>query len=100
MFKSSSTMDLWTSSDVPGYAFIKKVIVNQNIKPQMLQALEKNNCGGYIIKMTSGDKDYSMEMSLIKAENKTFPSSMFEIPNGYSESNENMMYHMMQGAKK
>ncbi len=100
MFKSSSTMELWTSESVPGYSFIKKVMTNQNIQPQMLQALEKNNCGGYIVKMVSGDKDYSMEMQLIKAEPKTLPASLFKIPAGYKESNENMMYHMMSSAKK
>ena len=100
MFKSSSTMDLWTSQDVPGYTFIKKIMVDQNIKPQMLQALEKNNCDGYIVKMASEDKDVSMEMIIIKAERKTFPASLFEIPSGYKESNENMMYHMLSGAKK
>jgi hypothetical protein len=99
MFKSSSTMDLWTSENVPGYSFIKKIMVNQNIKPQMLQALEKNNCGGYIIKMASSDKDFSMEMQLVKAETKSFPASLFKIPNGYAESNENMMYHMIGSAK-
>ncbi len=93
-------MDLWTSEDVPGYSFIKKIMVNQNIKPQMLQALEKNNCGGYIVKMVSAGKDYSMEMTIIKAENKSFPASLFEIPAGYKESNENMMYHIMGSAKK
>ena len=100
MFKSSSTMDLWTSENVPGYSFIKKIMVNQNIKPQMLQALEENNCGGYIIKMISQDKDFSMEMQLVKAETKSFPASLFKIPNGYAESKTNMMYHMMSGAKK
>ncbi len=100
MFKSSSSMDLWTSEDVPGYSFIKKIMVSQNIKPQMLQVLEKNNCGGYIVKMVSADKDYSMEMTIIKVENKTFPASLFEIPGSYKESNENMMYHMIPSQKK
>ncbi len=100
MFKSSSTMELWTSESVPGYSFIKKVMTNQNIRPQMLQALEKNNCGGYIVKMVSSDKEYSMEMQLIKAEPETFPASLFKIPAGYKESGENMMYHMMSAGKK
>lgn len=73
MFKSSSTMDLWTSENVPGYSFLKKIMIDQNIKPQMLEALEKNNCGGYIVKMASSDKDYSIEMTIIKAEDKSFP---------------------------
>ncbi len=100
MFKSSSTMDLWTSTDVPGYSFIKKIMLDQKLKPQMLQALEKYNCNGYIVKMASDDKEHSIEMTLIKAENKTFPASLFKIPAGYKESNENMMYHIMSAGKK
>ncbi len=100
MFKSTSSMDLWTSTEVPGYSLIKKMMTSQNIKPRMLQALEKNNAGGYIVKMASSAKDFSMEMLLIKAEPKTFPASLFTIPAGYKLSNENMMYHMMSGVKK
>ena len=66
----------------------------------MLQALEKNNSGGYIVKPESTDKDYSMKMQLVKAETKTLPASLFKITNGYAQTNENMMCHMMQSAKK
>ena len=72
----------------------------QNLKPDMLRALDQAGCGGSFVKMTTTDKDYSMDMSLIKAENKTFPASMFEIPAGYTESNENMLYHMMPSQNK
>jgi hypothetical protein len=99
IFKSSSIMDLWTSENVPGYSFIKKIMVSQNIKPQMLQALEKNNCGGYIVKMASSGKGYSIVMELIKTQTKSFPASLFVIPNGYAQTNENMIYHMMGSAK-
>ena len=93
-------MDVWTCPDVPGYALIKEVAINQNLKPQLQEALNKNNCGGYIVKLSAKEKDYSMEMTLVKAETKSFPASLFKIPAGYKESNENMMYHMMAGAKK
>ena len=99
IFKSSSTMDLWTSENVPGYSFLKKIMVNQNIKPQMLQALEENNCGGYIVKMASSGKDYSIEMELIKTQTKSFPASLFKIPNGYAQTNENMMYRLLGASK-
>ena len=39
-------------------------------------------------------------MLLVKAEKRTFPASLFEIPGGYTESKQNMIYHMIPGAKK
>jgi len=96
-FKSSTTMDVWTSTDVPGYALLKKAMTMQNVTPKMMQALNQAGCGGFFVKMTSQSKDYSMNMTLIKTQEKNFPASMFTIPAGYTQSNENMMYHMMGG---
>jgi len=101
MFKSTSTEDIWTSTDVPGYDLVRKASLQQNITPGMLKALNDAGCGGFFVKMTSGDKHYSMTMQLAKAEKQTFPASMFKIPNGYNESKSNLMFgNMMQAAKK
>lgn len=100
MFKSTSTMDIWTSKDVPGYAILKKTMTMQNVTPKMMQALEQAGCGGFFVKMSSQGKDFSMNMMLIKAQQQNFPASAFCIPAGYTESKQNMMFHMMQGAKK
>jgi hypothetical protein len=96
-FKSSTAMDIWMSTEVPGYAFLQKAMTTQNITPKMMRDLHNAGCDGYFVKMTSQGKDYSMNMILIKAQQKNFPASMFVIPPGYKESNENMMYHMMSG---
>lgn len=100
MFKSTTTMDLWTSTALPGYALLKTMMSRQNVKPKMLQALEAAGAGGWIVKMASGGKDYAMTMQFLRAEEKTFPASLFEIPYGYSQENQNMMQHMVSGAKK
>lgn len=101
MFKSTSTEDIWTSTDVPGYDMFKKATLQQNITPAMIKALNDAGCGGFFVKMTSGDKQYSMTMQLTKIERQSFPASMFKIPNGYSESKANLMFgNMMQAAKK
>jgi Domain of unknown function (DUF4412) len=85
MFKSSSTMDLWTSTSVPGYATYSKLITFQSSTGGMLGALNKAGAGGYLVKMTAGDgKEYSMTMVLIKAQQGSFPASLFEIPAGYT----------------
>lgn len=102
MFKSSSTMDVWTSMDVPGYGVFRKATIQQNVKPAMNKALDDAGCAGFLVKMTNGDtKNYSITMQLTKAEKETFPASMFKIPSGYTESKSNLMFgNMMQAAPK
>ncbi len=106
LFKSKSEEDIWTSTSVPGYALYKRLVAVSGIKPQMMQALDQAGAGGFFVKMTTTGKDYSMTMMLIHAEEKNNSASLFEIPSGYTKTDENMMQHMMaqamasQGAKK
>ena len=101
MFKSSTTEDIWSSENVPGYDLYKKASMQQNVTPAMVKALNDAGCGGFFVKMTSGSKHSSMTMQLITAEKKSFPSSLFKIPAGYSESKDNLMIgNMMKVAPK
>jgi Domain of unknown function (DUF4412) len=83
--KSGITEDIWTSTAVPGYAELKKMFLNQNITPKMMQALEAAGCDGSFVKMDMQTKTFSMDMQLITADRKTFPASMFQIPAGYTQ---------------
>jgi hypothetical protein len=98
LFKSTSTMQLWTSTGVTGYSSLKKMML-QNVTPAMMKALEAAGCGGFIVKMASdGNKNYSMTMLLTKAEGQTFSAALFKIPAGYTQSNDNLMLANMMGA--
>lgn len=100
-FSTTTTEDIWTSVDVPGYDMVKKATLQQNITPGMMKALTDAGCGGFFVKMQSSGKQYSMTMQLTKAEKQSFPASMFKIPNGYTESKSNLMFgNMMQAAQK
>ena len=100
MFKSKSTMEIWTSTAVPGYAIYSKLLSLASAQqPGMLGALNKAGAGGFLVKMTAGDgKEYSMTMELFHAEEKSLPASFFEIPSGYSNNGTSMMQRMFQGA--
>jgi hypothetical protein len=98
LFKSKSEEDIWTSTSVPGYALYKRLVGVSGIKPQMMQALDQAGAGGFFVKMTTTGKDYSMTMLLIHAEEKNNSASLFEIPSGYTKTDENMMQHMMAQA--
>lgn len=101
LFKSSNTEEIWTSTDVPGYAIFKKATLQKNITPGMMKALNDAGCGGFFVKMSSGGKEYSMTMQLNKVEKQSFPSSLFKIPSNYTESKDNLMFgNMMKGAQK
>jgi hypothetical protein len=100
LFKSKSEEDIWTSTSVPGYALYKKLSSVSGIKPQMMQALEQAGAGGFFVKMAAAGKDYSMTMTLMHAEEKNCPASLFEIPSGYAKTDQNMMQHMMADAMK
>jgi hypothetical protein len=95
MFKSSTTMDLWTSTEVPGYDVYKKATAIQGYQIQLIQALEKAGCGGYMLKMQTASKDYAMNTEVIRVQRKTLPDSLFEIPSGYTQSQGNMISHMI-----
>jgi hypothetical protein len=99
--KHSTTMDIWTSPDVPGYTMLKNWMSTQNVTPKMMQALDQAGCGGFMVKMANQTKDLTYSMDLIKAEKNSFPASMFSIPPGYTESKYNlMMMNMMQASQK
>ena len=100
-FKSTSTMDLWTSTSVPGYATYSKLVTFQSSTGGMLGALNKAGAGGYLVKLTAGDgKEYSMTMLLIKAQQGSFPASLFEIPGGYSNNGMSTVQRLMSGSAK
>jgi len=99
MFKSTSTMELWTSTAVPGYAIYSKLITFQSSTGGLLGALNKAGAGGFLVKMTAGNgKDVSMTMQLWKAEQKSFPASLFAIPAGYTNDEMTTAQRMLSGS--
>ena len=100
MFKSSSTMDIWTSTSLPGYSIYNKLSSVQGRQYGMMLALTQAGCNGVIVKFSSTEKDYSMEQVLVQAKEMNMSADLFRIPAGYTQSNENMIYHMMPKGKK
>ncbi len=99
-FKVSTTTDIWTSTSVPGYSTYSKMLHLQPTQIGMMVGLEKAGCMGYIVKMQTTGSSYSSVTLLMKAEEGRYAADLFRIPSGYTESDENMFYHMMPGSKK
>jgi hypothetical protein len=101
LFKSTNSMDMWTSTAVPGYGMYKALMTGRDAgTPQMMQALDNAGAAGFIVRLDAGDKNYTMSMVLILAQEKNLPASLFEIPAGYTDSKQNIMESMLSGAKK
>jgi hypothetical protein len=95
--KMAITEDIWTSTEVPGYAMLKSLTLAQNATPALMKALEQAGCGGFFVKMDLHSTAYSMEMLLIQATRKDFPASLFELPAGYTaETNTNALNRVFQ----
>lgn len=99
VLSSSATTDIWTSTTVPGYAILKHFFKQAGVEPKMFQALQQAGCDGFFVKMTAQGKDFSLTMQLVKAGQKTMPASMFQIPAGYTQSNENSIFSMVGSGK-
>ncbi len=81
MFKSTTSFDkIWTQHFGAGlYALFKKMGSVENVKPKMMVALDNaSGAGGFFVKMTSGDKDYTFTMLLTRAGSAAF--SVVAIP--------------------
>ncbi|HLI92743.1 MAG TPA: DUF4412 domain-containing protein, partial [Puia sp.] len=99
MFATSSTMDLWTSTSVPGYPIYSKLLTFQSSNGGLLGALNKAGAGGFLVKMTAGDgKDFTMTNQLMKAEQRNFPSALFEIPAGYGNEAASTSQRLLSGS--
>jgi Domain of unknown function (DUF4412) len=99
MFKTKTTQDIWTSTGVPGYSLYKRLTSVNTAHPRMMQALQKAGADGVIVKMSTADKEFSMTVTLMKSEEKNCSADLFDIPSGYTESDQNMFQHMMAGAQ-
>lgn len=100
MYKSTSTIDIWMSTGVPGSSLFSKMNSIQTSQTGVMKALENAGDRGVFVKMVVTGKDYTVEEDLIKAEETHVSADMFRIPSGYTETSGNMFSHMMPPAKK
>lgn len=88
------TWDFWKSNDVPILPSVQKMMTQFESKGGSIDSrataeqLKQMGCDGFLVKMTSNNKDVSFNMQLTKVEHRDIPASMFEIPAGYKETKE------------
>ncbi|HEY1870794.1 MAG TPA: DUF4412 domain-containing protein [Chitinophagaceae bacterium] len=99
-FSTSTTMDVWMSVGVPGSSLYMKMTNLQSSQASMMQALENAGCGGVMVKMEVEGKEYKLTELLVKANEEKLSADLFRIPRGYSESDQNMIFHMIPSSAK
>jgi hypothetical protein len=91
-----SEMEWWTSKDVAGLSYESmRALVRRGGESDegILKALRDAGADGLVVKMVTKEKGNPtpvMTMELTKVEKKSLPSSLFEIPAGYTKQ-EGMM---------
>jgi len=91
-YNVADTINLWRSKDVPMQADVKALFTQFESRTgsymyskETVAKLKEMGCEGFTVKMITNAKDHSTVMQLTKAEHKTLPASMFQIPAGYKE---------------
>ena len=96
-YNSVDTIDIWRSNDVPMQASVKDLMSrfesrtgNFMYSKEVTDQLKQMGCEGFMVKMKMGSKDVSTIFQLTKAEHRDLPSSMFQVPAGYTEDKKGM----------
>jgi hypothetical protein len=96
-YNSVDTIDIWRSKDVTMQASVKDLMSqfesrtgNFMYSKEVTDQLKQMGCEGFMVKMKMGSKDVSMIFQLTKVEHRDLPSSMFQIPAGYTEDKNGM----------
>lgn len=92
LYNETDTINVWRSKDVPMQSDVKELFTQFESRTgsymyskETAARLKEMGCEGFTVKLTTNAKNHSMVMQLTKAEHKTLPASMFQIPAGYKE---------------
>jgi hypothetical protein len=91
-----SEMEVWTTKDLLGLSYESmKGLMRRGAQDEgsMMKALKDARAEGFFVKMVTREKGKTeplTTMELTKAEKKSLPASMFEVPTGYAKQEEMM----------
>ena len=82
---STHETEMWTSTDLAGYAEFAKVKTKYTGKINMFKALEAKGAVGFPVRIKADEHGQAVQIDLVKAERRTNPASMFSLT-GYTKS--------------
>jgi len=83
------TWELWTSKDLIDYETYRKLQASKGRMAgdeRMVNALKEADVDGMPLKAIVSQEGMKSTIELVKAEKKTLPASIFEVPQGYKKS--------------
>lgn len=81
---SSNDMEMWNTTEVSGYADLAALKTKYTGKSNLLKAMQTKGAEGFPVRIRVAEKQYTMQMDLVKAEKRSNPSSLFSL-NGYTK---------------
>ncbi len=76
--------DMWTSTDIAGYADFAKVKTQYTGKDNLNKALEAKGAAGFPVRVLASQGGRSFQIDLVKTEKKTLEKDLFSL-NGYEK---------------
>jgi len=96
-YNETDTVNVWRSKEVPMQSNVKELFAQFESRTgsymyskETAARLKEMGCEGFLVKLTMNGKNVSMVMQLTKAEHRSLPASMFQIPPGYKENKNEM----------
>ncbi|MBS1975703.1 MAG: DUF4412 domain-containing protein, partial [Bacteroidetes bacterium] len=97
-FKTTDTLDIWRSNDVPMQGRFKSIMNSIEAKTGnfmysaiVAEQLKQMGCDGFMVKMAIKSKRTAITEELAKAEHKSLPASMFVVPAEYKEDKNGLL---------
>ena len=81
---STHETEMWTSTDLIGYADFAQVKTKFTGKTNMYKALAEKGAVGFPVRIKSSDHGHDVQIDLVKAEKRNNPSSLFSLT-GYTK---------------
>lgn len=78
-------MEMWTTTEIDGYAEYSKIKTRYTGKDNLLKALEEKGAKGFPVRIKTNEDNHPMQIDLVKAEKRTNPASLFSLA-GYTKS--------------
>ncbi|MCX6199399.1 MAG: DUF4412 domain-containing protein [Bacteroidetes bacterium] len=76
--------EMWTTTDLIGYADFAKVKTKYTGKANMYKALEAKGAVGFPVRIKAGEQGHVVQIDLVKAEKRNNPAALFSL-SGYTK---------------
>lgn len=81
----TSPLEMWNTTEIAGYAEYAGIKSKYTGKDNLLKAMQAKGAAGFPVRVKASEKNYTLQMDLVKAEKRNNSSSLFSL-SGYTKS--------------